>query len=47
MTAAILIRINARNPRKLEVFPFVFLPIIFLLFEIWRMMAINTGAVNP
>ena len=42
-----LTKSNAAKPRMFEVLLFVNRPITFLLFEIWRIMAIKTGAVNP
>ncbi len=45
--AATLINTKAANPSTFEIQPFVNFPMIFLLLEICRLMAINTGAVSP
>ena len=45
--AAAVMMNKAANPRMFNPFPFTYSPMIFLLFEICRMMAMSTGAVMP
>ena len=45
--AAKVMMINAANPIILAFKSFTFSPIICLLFEMCRIIAIKTGAVNP
>ena len=45
--AAIDIITNARIPRTFNFKELTYLPIIFLLLEMWSMIAIKTGAVRP